>query len=134
MNTERTIKICGVDVALRYCAATETGYESMTDKPIGVFIPTIGKDEEGKDVIVKPAAATMRDYLYLALAAIVAAYGRRNENAPLDSKEILYDATPEEVTLLVTTVAELRNEWYAIPASAKDENDNDHEKPADPNA
>ena len=46
--TSKKITICGKEVELFYCAATENGYERFSDgKTIGVFIPTFKMDEEG---------------------------------------------------------------------------------------
>ena len=51
MNT-KTIKLCGKDVQIGYCAATENAFENFSDKSIQVFVPTYGKDKDGKDIIV----------------------------------------------------------------------------------
>ena len=104
---------------MRYCAAAETGYESLSGNSIAVFSPTFGKDEDGNDIITEPAKATTRDYLTLAVAAIVAAYARGNEEPPVTSEDILYDASPTEVAELLTTVVALRVEWYKVPEVVK---------------
>lgn len=101
---------------MRYCAAAETGYEALAGKPSTVFMPIIeGRDADGKPTDVKPSPATTDDYLKLALAAIIAAYARNNEEAPVTAEEILYDATPQEINELLLSVAKLRNNWYHIP-------------------
>ena len=133
MNTERTIHICGKDVAIRYCAATETGYESISGKSIAVFIPDIEKDKRGK-IIKSTVKTTMQDFITLAVAGIAAAYTRRGEPEPITDKDILFDATPQEVTELITVISELRNEWYKVPEVVKkdeksaDGSDHDGEK------
>ena len=116
MIAEKTITICGKEVQMRYCAAAETGYEALAGKPSTVFMPIIeGRDADGKPTDVKPSPATTDDYLKLALAAIIAAYARNNEEAPVTAEEILYDATPQEINELLLSVAKLRNNWYNIP-------------------
>ena len=116
MIAEKTITICGKEVKMRYCAAAETGYESLAGKPSTVFMPIIeGRDADGKPTKVKPSPATTDDYLKLALAAIIAAYARNNEESPVTAEEILYDATPQEINELLLSVAKLRNNWYNIP-------------------
>ena len=119
MIAEKTITICGKEVKMRYCAAAETGYESLSGKSIAVFSPTFGKDEDGNDIITEPAKATTQDYLTLAVSAIVAAYARGNEEPPVTSEDILYDASPTEVAELLTTVVMLRVEWYKVPEVVK---------------
>ena len=128
MIAEKTITICGKEVRMRYCAAAETGYESLSGKSIAVFSPTFGKDDEGNDIITEPAKATTQDYLTLAVAAIVAAYARGNEEPPVTSEDILYDAAPTEVSELLTTVVMLRVEWYKVPVVVKPDMQPDERK------
>ena len=104
-----------------YCAATETGYESISGQSCEIFIPEISKDKQGKDQIQMRAAT--RDYIQLAVAAIIAAYTRKGEEAPVTADDILYNATSQEVTALITTVIELRNAWYKVPSVIQPEDD-----------
>jgi len=117
----KTITICGKDVELLYCAATETGYESISGQSCEIFIPEISKDKKGKEQI--RMRATTRDYIQLAVAAVIAAYTRKGEDAPVTADDILYNATSKEVTQLITTVIELRNAWYQVPSVIKPEDD-----------
>lgn len=121
MNPEKTIQICGRDVTLRYCAATETGFEQLANKPITVFKPIQIKDAESKVIDVQPGPATSQDYIMLATAAIIAAADYRGEEQPISVKEILYDTTPEDIKQLVDTVLNLSNEWYKISPVVKPE-------------
>jgi hypothetical protein len=114
--TSKKITICGKEVELFYCAATENGYERISDgKTIGVFIPTFKMDEEGNQVIDQLPAATNEDYMMLAMAGIVAADTYYKREAVINSEDILYNATPTERRLLIDTILELRNEWYEVP-------------------
>lgn len=98
MNNEKTITICGKEVKMRYCAATETGFEQLAGKSIGEL------DFNSQE-----------DLLRLSVAAIIAAYQRNDEEAPIDAKEILYDAKPAEIVELFKAIFELRAAWYDIP-------------------
>ena len=114
--TSKKITICGKEVELFYCAATENGYERISDgKTIGVFIPTFKMDEEGNQVIDQLPAATNEDYMMLAMAGIVAADTYYKREAVINSEDILYNATPTERRLLIDTIVELRNDWYEVP-------------------
>ena len=137
MITEKTITILGKEVKMRYCAAAETGYEALAGKPSTVFMPIIeGRDADGKPTKVSPAPATTDDYLKLALAAIIAAYARNNEESPVTAEEILYDATPQEINELLLSVAKLRNNWYnipdVVPATETDEKPDDEKNVQQP--
>lgn len=101
---------------MRYCAATETGYEALSGVSSDIFSPTVvERDEEGKPTKIEPPKATTEDYLKLSISAIIAAYARNQDETPVKSEDILYDATPTDVTNMMKTVISLRQQWYAIP-------------------
>ena len=114
--TSKKITICGKEVELFYCAATENGYERISGgKTIGVFLPTFKSDGDGNQVIDQLPEATNEDYMMLAIAGIVAADTYYKREAVINSEDILYNATPTERKLLIETIVELRNEWYEVP-------------------
>ena len=103
MKTERTIHILDRDVRLRYCAATESGFEQLRKKSIYQI------DFHSNE-----------DMIALSLAAIIAAYARSEEEAPINSDDLLYDAAPQDIITLMTATIELRNEWYNVPKVVED--------------
>ena len=103
MKTERTIHILDRDVRLRYCAATENGFEQLRKKSIYQI------DFHSNE-----------DMIALSLAAIIAAYARSEEEAPINSDDLLYDAAPQDIITLMTATLELRNEWYNVPKVVED--------------
>ena len=120
MNKIETITLCGKDVNIMYCAATETGYEIVAGKSSQVFLPTVlERDENGKITKAEPPAATLDDYIKLALAGIIAAYASEDKEPPVTDKDILYKATSEEITNLVGTIGKLRVAWYNVPDVVK---------------
>lgn len=126
---ERTIKIGNQDVRMMYCTASETGYENMTGKSVEVFLIRPNYDEDGKQVGFEPPLATLSDYITLAMASIVAAYAAKDQEPPINSNYVLFEATAEEAKLLVDTVAELRAEWYQVPDVVKTDKQDKEEKP-----
>ena len=130
MNPRRTIQITRkneageieqVEVKLLYCAASETGFQSLSGKTMEVFNPELEKNEEGKWIVKSLPKATDENYIQLALACIVAAYECDEEKSPIESKDLLYHASREEVQNLVTTVLQMRNEWMEVPSTIKPE-------------
>lgn len=124
MIAEKTVKMTvirdgeekEVDVRMRYCAAAEQGFETLSGKRMDVFSPTPTEwDTDGNPTKFDPPVATTQDYLTLAVAAIVAAYARNNEEPPVTSEDIIYDASPQTITELITTVVTLRIQWYKVP-------------------
>lgn len=112
---EKTINILGKDVRICYCAGTENAFEQITGKSISVFVPTFGKDENGQTIITQKAEALTGDYIFLGIGGIITAYSRTNKEKPVTDAQILYDAQPQDISTLVTTIAELRNKWYNVP-------------------
>ena len=132
MLAQKTITLCGKQVEMLYCAATETGYEQLvsgTGKDINVFLPTIlERDADGKPTKVEPPVAQTDDYLKLALAAIIAAAASKKREPVVSADDIMYHASSQEVTAMITDIVELRTKWYTIPEAVKPETD---EKPDD---
>lgn len=118
--TKKEITICGKQVEIFYCTATENGFERMSGKQINVFLPTFKTDENGNQVIDKMPEATNEDYLYLAMSGIVAADTYYDRDTTITSKEILYETKPAERNALVQAIIELRSEWYDIPKIVAD--------------
>jgi hypothetical protein len=114
----RKIEILGREVQMLYCAATETGFEDIAGKTADIFNPIPVLDDEGKMKELMPPPATTKDYIYLAVACIVAAYASREEEAPNLTNDILYKATPAEIQLLMKTAVDMRMEWYKVPTTA----------------
>jgi hypothetical protein len=123
MNPEKTIQLTRkgkngdpelVDVKLRYCAATETGFEAMSGKSMEVFNPKIVKDDKGTNQVINPIA-TDEDYIKLAMSAIIAAYARNEEEPPVQSEDIIYECTRQQVMDMVMAVSEMRIQWLNIP-------------------
>ena len=130
MNPERIIKITRknadgtaeqVEVKMLYCAASETGYQSLSGNTMDVFFPIFEKDENGKLIVKEPAKATDMDYIQLSTACIVAAYERDNEKPPITANDIIYSASRAEIIDMIKTVLEMRTEWSAIPSTVEKE-------------
>ena len=128
MNKETTINILGREVRMLYCLAAETGYEQLNGKSSAVFVPQIEKDDKD-NIISIHQQATIDDYVKLAIGCIIAAYTRKGEEVPITAEEIMYDCSPAEAKLLITTVNELRAAWYFVPEVAKSNEQPTDEKP-----
>lgn len=114
MTPQKEITINGQQVRMIYCAATENGFEEISRKSINVFLPILGKDENGDTIIKEAAPCTIGDWLTLAMAAIVAAYTKDSMDVPVSSEYMLYESTPQERNDLITSIVKLRNEWYGV--------------------
>ena len=62
-----------------------------------------------------------QDMLRLSIACIIAAYTRDGQEPPIKSEDLLYEATPKELTDLYLSVIHLRAEWYGVPKVVADQ-------------
>lgn len=95
--TDGKTKICGKEVGLAYCIATEQGWEEMSGRSIGEL-------DTGKQ----------RDLLMLLFAGIVAYYQRRGGEIPVTVEDLLYEARVEELVEAIRVFMELRKDWYHV--------------------
>ena len=112
MKAEKTISICGKDVQMLYCAATETLFEQLAHHSVNVFLQGDGGEDP---------AAIGDDYIKLGIAAVIAAYARNDQEPPVSVKDVLYEATPQEVVSLITSAIELRAKWYDVPGIVEED-------------
>lgn len=120
MIKEKTINICGKDVLVRYCAAAETGFEQLSGKSSDIFTPKLERDSDGNIVGYTPRA-NMDDYIKLSVAAIIAAYSAKGEDAPVTTEDVMFNASSKNISEMLTAVIQLRNQWYDIPSVVKPE-------------
>lgn len=102
--TTKEIILCGQQVKLMYCAASENGFEDLSGKSINDIDFTKAKD-----------------MMNLAVACIIAYYTSEKQEPPVKSEDILYRATSKELTDLYLTVINLRAEWYNVPKTVSDQ-------------
>lgn len=114
---QKTITICGKEVQMIYCAATENFFEEISDKSVSIFIPSVEVVDGEETVTLKAKTA---DWLRLAIAGIVAAYTRMKEEPPVSFDDVIYDATPAERNTMIDAIFGLRNEWYGVSKIVKE--------------
>ena len=108
---KETIKFIGKDVTLAYCYATEIAYKDMANEDISVFIQEIfTSSQKGEMPDAKKA-------VYLILAAVMAYYESIKEKAPIESIDIMSEATPVEFGTAIATVINLWKAFYNVPTS-----------------
>ena len=105
----KEITICGKQVMLAYCFATELAFKNFTGLEIEEFDPS------NRDHII-----------YMILAAIAVYYQKCEEDAPIKDTDLMYESKPAEIIDAIKETIKLKNDWYEIPNGDKIE-----EKPAD---
>ena len=94
----KEITICGKQVMLAYCFATEIAFKNFTGENIENF-----------------EATNPEHVIYLILSAIASYYQKKDEEAPVKDNDLMYDAKPTELIAGLTEVMKLRASWYEIP-------------------
>ena len=105
----KEITICGKQVTLAYCYATEISYKILSDEDIIDF---------GQEVIEKIQHEQMPDIrktIFLILASMNAYYESKGEKAPVSDKELMYECTPQEIGQALGVIIGLRSQFYHVP-------------------
>lgn len=105
----KEITICGKQVTLAYCYATEISYKILCDEDIIDF---------GQEVIEKIQHEQMPDIrktIFLILASMNAYYESKGEKAPVSDKELMYECTPQEIGQALGVIIGLRSQFYHVP-------------------
>lgn len=111
MITEK-ITIAGKPVTLGYCYATEIAYKDMSGEDITAII-----QETAAAVNAQPARMPdVKRSIYLVLAAIMAYYQSKDEDAPIRDTDLMNDTTPLELGTALGTIISLWAKFYNIPA------------------
>jgi hypothetical protein len=116
---QKEITLCGKQVNLAYCYATEISYKILSDEDIIDF---------GQEVVEKIQHEQMPDIrktIYLILASMQSYYESKGETCPITDKELMYECTPQEIGMALGTIIGLRTNFYHVPS------DEPKDKPAE---
>lgn len=106
----KEITLCGKQVKLAYCYATEISYNILSDEDITDFIT-----EAVVAVQDKNRMPDIRKSIFLVLASMQSYYESKDEQAPITDKQLMYDSTSEELGAAIGVVIGLRTNFYHIP-------------------
>ena len=108
----REITIGGVAVKTGYCFATEIAFKQYT----GVNIEDMNTQDP-------------EHIIYLILSAIIPYYKSIEQESPVNDKEIMYKANSKELIAALTTVLDMRREFYDVPKGDEVKGDDAEEDP-----
>ena len=106
----KEITICGKQVTLAYCYATEISYKILSDEDIIDF---------GQEVVEKIQHEQMPDIrrtIYLIIASMQSYYESKGEQCPITDKELMYECTPKEIGMALGIIIGLRTNFYYVPS------------------
>lgn len=111
------VTLAGKPVTLGYCYATEIAYKDLSGEDITDII-----NETITAVNAKPARMpdTKRS-IYLVLAAIMAYYDSKDEDAPIKDTDLMRETSPLELGAALGTIITLWAKFYHIPTGEPEE-------------
>ena len=101
----KQVKIAGKDVTLAYCIGTEIAFHGMA----GI---------EFKDFVQEAAVKKTSDPRYVIHAILAAAitYAQsKGIDEPITDKDLMFEATNEELTEALVEITKMFAEWYKLP-------------------
>ena len=112
----KEITICGKQVALAYCFATEISYKILAEEDIADFIESAINDIQNEHM------PDVRKSIYAILAAMTA-YCDANgvKEYPITDDNMMFNAAPTEIGTAIGTIIGLRSEFYRVPKDEPEE-------------
>ena len=105
------ITIADKSVIVGYCYATEIAYKDLSGEDIADII-----QETIAAVNAQPARMPdAKRSIYLVLAAVMAYYQSKEEDAPIRDTDLMNDTTPLELGTAFGTIINLWAKFYNIP-------------------
>ena len=119
---KKEITICGKQVTLAYCFATEISYKVISDEEITDFVQeTVKSVQDGR-------MPNTRKSIFAILAAASAYYESINKESPITDKELMFDSTSTELATAIGTVIALRAEFYHVPKDEQEEEQKENDQ------
>ena len=105
---QKEITLCGKQVTLAYCYATEIAYKNMTNEDMFDYA------KHAVEAIQAQRDPDIEKTIYAILACMMAYY-EDAEKAPVKDLEIMKQATPVEIGTAMLTILSMRSEFYHVP-------------------
>ena len=112
---QKEITLCGRQVTLAYCYATEIAYKDLSDENIADYI------KEAVACIQQETDPDVKRTIYAILACMLAYYQSRGEDAPLTDTDLMNDAKPAELGTAIFTIIGMRMDFYKVPKGEPEE-------------
>ena len=104
----KEITICGKQVMLGYCFATEIAFKELSNEDITDYM---------MDAAISVQSQKMPDIkkTILCIIACMMAYYEDAEKTPVKDSDLMKEATPDEIGVALGTIINLRAQFYHIP-------------------
>lgn len=123
MNTKE-ITICGKQVTLAYCYATEISYKILADQDILNFMQEVSDALQAEP----QQMPDIRKTIFLLLASMQSYYDSlpagqdgRKPQPPVTDEDLMYHCTPQDLGVALGTILGLRSQFYHLPSDEPEE-------------
>lgn len=106
----KEITLCGKQVTLAYCYATEIAYKDLSDENIADYIK-----EAVTCIQQKLNDPDTKRTIFAILACMLAYYQSKGEDAPLKDSDLMNEADPMEIGNAIINIVAMRMDFYHIP-------------------
>ena len=114
----KEITLCGKQVTLAYCYATEIAYKEMSDEDIFDYArAAVEAIQSQRDPDIKRTI--------FAIIACMMAYYEDADKAPVKDSDIMKQATPVEIGTAMLTILSMRSEFYHVPTGEPEDKPKD---------
>ena len=120
--TTKEITLCGQQVTLGYCFATEILFNELSGQYLSDYAT------HAIDCIGKQKDPDTEQTIYAILACMISYAESQKKEAPLKDTDLMYSAAPAELGIAIFTILELRSQFYHVPESAKQANNEEEEE------
>lgn len=117
--SKKEITLCGKQVTLAYCYATEIAFKDLSNQDITDFMI------EAVPQIQAQKMPDAKKVVFLIIAALMSHYQSIGEETPIEDKDIMYRATSKEIGNALGVVIGLRADFYHIPAGEPEDKPKD---------
>ena len=123
MNTKE-ITICGKQVTLAYCYATEISYKILADQDIMNFMQEVSDALQAEP----QQMPDIRKTIFLLLASMQSYYDSlpagqdgQKPQPPVTDEDLMYHCTPQDLGVALGTILGLRSQFYHLPIDEPEE-------------
>ena len=110
----KEITLCGKQVTLAYCYATEIAYKDLSNEDM------LDYAKHAVEAIQAQRDPDIKRTIFTILACMMAFY-EDADKAPVKDSDIMKDATPVEIGTAMLTILSIRNEFYHVPKGEPEE-------------
>ena len=105
----KEITLCGKQVKLAYCYATEIAYKDLSNEDM------LDYAKHAVEAIQAQRDPDIKRTIFAILACMMAFY-EDADKAPVKDSDIMKEATPVELGTAMLTILSMRNEFYHVPS------------------